>query len=71
MIQVGDPFSKESEQGPQVDGEQQEKVKISFDKTETILVAEPIAVTETILVAVPVSVQIPVVYPVSVAQQYQ
>ena len=23
---VGDPFSKESEQGPQVDGEQQEKV---------------------------------------------
>ena len=24
---VGDPFSKESEQGPQVDGEQQEKVQ--------------------------------------------
>ena len=26
ITKVGDPFSKESEQGPQVDGEQQEKV---------------------------------------------
>ena len=31
LSKVGDPFNKENEQGPQVDGEQQEKVKLSSD----------------------------------------
>ena len=36
---VGDPFSKESEQGPQVDGEQQEKVLyFGFSATGALVV---------------------------------
>ena len=37
ITKVGDPFSKESEQGPQVDGEQQEKVCILVSAPQVLL----------------------------------
>ena len=39
---VGDPFSKESEQGPQVDGEQQEKVLYFIFSTAGALVVRAV-----------------------------